>query len=367
MVKAVIVCLVMIATISAQQPQLEFSPTGSVVIQAQKDLYDNDRSDNLDNWFGRLDLGGVVESGRHSVDVMLRFYPEGFGHDFRGPGMKTVDVMEFHQGYQVIQGPGTFPIYIPYEDTTIVGQDTIMDMENMQEFSMERVQIRRALYRYDGDMLNLTIGRDLISETEGKIFGNYIDEGIHGSGFLGKGIFANFLSLEKQMDMASLTVLLEATSANLNTGNLRTWFDVTPMENLEVGLGYKSNIFDKVYDDDMDVIHSLALNTAYTLPSQVTLFAETGVKDLHEDLDAYAPVLLGANIPLPGMVRYVQVETELLKTGDRERLTGIEDTPVLYGISSCVELNDNVEFALGFFSAYDAEKPTIAAEFRGGF
>ncbi|MGM0462498.1 MAG: hypothetical protein ACQEQ4_08795 [Fibrobacterota bacterium] len=347
--------------------EFEFVPRASVVIEAQKDLFSNGQDDNLDNWFGRLDLGGDLTKGASSVSALLRLYPAGFGHDFRGPSLKTVDQYEYYQGFKVVSGPGGFPIYIPYEDTVLVGEDTVVDLENIQEYSMERVQLYRALYTYEGANMNLRVGRDFVSRTNGVFFGNYIDGGLFSTSFDDRGSFANFLEVEKDMGMTAFSIMLQATDPQLNKGNLRTFFRVNPLEDLSTSLEYKSNVFDIVYDDDVSVIHNFALNTEYVFPQEAKVFAEMGVNNIHSDLDAYVPVLVGVQYPVNEVLKFVQAELEMLKTGDRERLTAVTENPVLYGVYTAFELNDYSSLDVGLFSRTDAAKPTVAVDFTGGF
>jgi hypothetical protein len=114
---------------------LSFDPMASVTVQAQKDLYDNDRTDNLDNWFGRLDLGGRLEKGSSYLEVDLRFYPEGFGYNLRGPKIKREKVWDIFVDW-VFKGyddEGN-PIIDIVEDSTLIDTVVEVDYKNMEEY-----------------------------------------------------------------------------------------------------------------------------------------------------------------------------------------------------------------------------------------
>jgi hypothetical protein len=223
------------------------------------------------------------------------------------------------------------------------------------------------VFGHEGDMLNLRVGRDFLWRTEGNFYGNYINTGITSTQFFNEGVPGNFLEFERVMDIASFVVMLESTSSNLNSGNLMTWLSIDPVPMFSLGVGYKSNVFDLINDEDAEVVHALALNTMYSTPSDFEVFAELGVRDISSERDAFAPVLVGARYPLTGVFEYIQVETELLKTGDREKLTGVEENPVLYGVSSVVELSDHMNLDVGLFTTRDVSEPTLGVEFHGGF
>jgi hypothetical protein len=345
--------------------KIEFEPLANVTVHGMKDLYDNGNMNNLDTWFGRLAVGGSVQLGKSTVDAEVHFYPKGFGEILNADEIDSVDDWVYYDKVVWHQsGTGLGGAFDTIPDSTYLGKKIVISSD-AKKYALESAQIERALYSYEG-MFNLSFGRSFTSSTEGLVFGNYIDQAPVDNIFLGKGIYADFLQVGKEIGITNTEIMLEATSLNLNSGNLRGTFGIAPAEMLNFMVGYKSNMFDLFNDGDADVVHTVSLNSTVSLKEKMVFFLETALKDLNADLDLYVPVLVGARVNFDKVFKYVQIEAEAMKTTDREAVTGIEDSPLLLAITSAVEFNKYLQLSAGVNTLNDFKKPSIVLELTGG-
>jgi hypothetical protein len=133
------------------------------------------------------------------------------------------------------------------------------------------------------------LGRWDNTDKNGDYFGGYIDG--YMNGFLStqdpENQFEFGFAPNENIDIA-LSFISKATY--LNKGDLRLVFnfhDLPTLEMFDIQLGYRSNIFDKVHDSDIDVIHNASLKVrAPLIPDFLTVFGEVALMDMSNDLVA---------------------------------------------------------------------------------
>ncbi|MCL2282145.1 MAG: hypothetical protein FWC26_02385, partial [Fibromonadales bacterium] len=103
----------------------------------------------------------------------------------------------------------------------------------------------------------------------------------------------------------SLDIALISSDEKLNRGDLRTYFrfkDLAGIENMEFGLGYRSNVFDEIYDKKTDVTHTVDLAVRMPIVKEVgfmksmVLFLETAFIGL-DDQEGTVSRADGGKIP----------------------------------------------------------------------
>jgi hypothetical protein len=163
-------------------------------------------------------------------------------------------------------------------------------------------------------------------------FGGYVD-----------GYKASFLSSfdpENLMQLGlvfnenmSLDIAFISTDKNLNKGDLRAYFklkNLAGVPKFDVGVGYRSNVFDEVYDKTGNVVNTLDLALRVPIISEVgvlkslNFFLEAGILNLNEEdangkaTDLEIPVLGGLELALYRGIDKIVVEAEW----DKEREGG---------------------------------------------
>jgi hypothetical protein len=205
-------------------------------IQARKVMpVDTDWSDdNLDEWWGRANLMVITESENFQGKVHLRMDPNGY------------------KGEPSVNGNDYFQLY-------------------------------EAWAWHRGDYVNLKIGRwDNTTRFGSKTFGGYVDAKKNKSadrayrqvstrkdGFMSTYDPENAIQfgLNNFSENIAIDIALISSEPHLNRGDLRTYFyfkDLAGLENMNLGIGYRSNIFDEIYSKLGDVTHTV--DFAFRLP-----------------------------------------------------------------------------------------------------
>jgi hypothetical protein len=112
-------------------------------------------------------------------------------------------------------------------------------------------------------------------------------------------------------------VSLISQSVNLNKGDLRAVFNFHNLEalnNMKIQLGYRSNIFDVVYDSDAEIKHNVSLKVNVPVVSALSLFGEVALMNLSADDDMVMPITGGVAVETPVVDRII-LEAEYV--GDR--------------------------------------------------
>lgn len=250
---------------------------GGLDIQAQKAIYDNDKNDNFDQLFGRIKFGSTLSSDRFQGKLYIGAYPAGFGYEpLFGVSLDSTDSM-----------------------TT--------EAENIPKF-----QVWEGFIASKGKILNTKLGRFFIGNTKGINLGNYLDDGING-GFLSRCPNVNALELNKKFSLSKTSFLLGVGDKNLNKGFLRFFETISLMEDkLNIGAGYRSNVFDLVYDDEATVISNVDIQADFSPIKNMLLFLEIGVVGIQKDVDPSVPVLFGFEVPTGPVLDILHLEFQFL-------------------------------------------------------
>ena len=140
------------------------------------------------------------------------------------------------------------------------------------------------------------VGRWDNTDKNGDYFGGYVDGYL--TGFMSTQPSENQLQFGfTPTDNLDLFISLISGSPNLDKGDLRAAFNFHGLESLHdlnVQLAYRSNIFDKVYDADVDVVHNASLK--FMLPvvkNTFSIFAEAALLNIDPNDDMVIPVTGG--------------------------------------------------------------------------
>lgn len=205
-----------------------FDISASFEIQAGKVLWtseDDKNSDNLEEWWGRANLGLETHSNDFNGRILVWMYPG--------------DLMDNQ-----------------YHARHTANGDTSDSYEYRDLF-----EIPEAWAEQHTKYMAFKLGRWEFTQKNGDYFGNYIDGYYHGfkSGANSENALQFTLTPTETMTM---DVAFISTTPNLNSGDLRLMFrfhDLSGIEFLNLDLGYRTNVFDLIHDDDKDVRHTISL------------------------------------------------------------------------------------------------------------
>jgi len=259
-------------------------------IQARKVMpVDSDGwgEDNLDTWWGRANLMVSTESDNFVGKIHLRMYPGQFYGD-----EVLVRKVKRKNG-EIVRENGK------------IAYDSISEHRDI-------IQLYEAWAWHRGDYVNVKIGRwDNTTRFGSKTFGGYIDakknydkEGNYKdnrkAGFMSTYDPENALQfgLNNFSENVSLDIALITSDPNLNKGDLRIYFsfkELAGLENMNIGIGYRANIFDEIYSKYGDVTHTIdfafrtpIIKEGIGLLKSLSFFAEAamiGLDDAAGELD----------------------------------------------------------------------------------
>lgn len=227
--------------------QYVFDVNASFEIQAEKTLWDKETDvggDNFDQWWGRANLAFVTQSNDFNGKVLVWMYPG----DLKGN--------EYH-----------------------VRQDSIDKYEYRDLFEVHEAWAKQNVNQY----LSFQLGRWEFTQKNGDYFGNYVDgyykgykSGANSENALQFGLAAN--------ESFSAEAAFVSTESHLNKGDLRLMFHfrkLASIEKLDLDLGYRTNVFDRVHDSNSDILHTISLQGKVPLVQDVAyLFLEGAVMDI---------------------------------------------------------------------------------------
>ncbi len=205
-----------------------FDINASFEIQAGKVLWtseDDKNSDNFEEWWGRANLGLETHSNDFNGRILVWMYPgdlmDNQYHARHTASGKALDTYEYRDLFE----------------------------------------IHEAWAEQHTKYLAFKLGRWEFTQKNGDYFGNYVDGYYNGfkSGTNSENALQFTLTPTETMTM---DIALVSTTPNLNTGDLRLMFrfhDLSGIEFLNLDLGYRTNVFDLVHDDDADIRHTIAL------------------------------------------------------------------------------------------------------------
>jgi hypothetical protein len=216
-------------------------------------------NDNLDTWWGRANLMVLTESDNFIGKVHLRMYPGAFYGD---------------------------PVW-----TNTGKKDATDKLETRDVF-----QLYEAWAWHRGDYVNLKIGRwDNTLRYGSKTFGGYLDAKRDTNGVRplesyerrAKGFMSTYdpenaiqFGFNNFSENVSLDIALITSDKNLNRGDLRVYFsfkELAGLENMEFGVGYRSNVFDEIYSKYGDVTHTVDVGVRAPLAKDIGLLKSLGL------------------------------------------------------------------------------------------
>jgi hypothetical protein len=275
----------MIQNAVLETPKLAFDINADFELEAGKVFWtseDDEYSDNLETWNGEANFAVLAEGEDFKGKIAVAFYPGDLKDE--GYATKAAKKEAFRNGQN------------GHED---------------DYFSLDE-----AWALQETDLFSFKVGRWDNTDKNGDYFGGYIDGYL--TGFMSTQASENQLQFgftpSETMDMF---VSFISQSANLNKGDLRAVFNFHNLEalnNMKIQLGYRSNIFDVVYDSDAEIQHNVSLKVNVPLISSLSLFGEVALMNLSADDDMVMPITGGIAVETPVVDRII-LEAEYV--GDR--------------------------------------------------
>jgi len=355
-------------------------------------------TNNLDTWWGRANLMVLTESENFVGKVHLRIYPG--------------------------QLYGSTPTVATAVDST--STDRYGNLEAKDIF-----QLYEAWAWHRGDYVNVKIGRwDNTTRFGSKTFGGYVDAkkdknkdkkicngsdeclnpstkeqlprksiNIRPSGFMSTYAPENALQfgLNNFSENISLDIALISGDKHLNRGDLRVYFafkDLAGLENVDIGIGYRSNVFDGIYNKRSDITHTVDFGFRMPLIKEagllknLNLFAEAALIGLDDQIGSWSradeggsphsegcdptfPILGGLDFSFYRGLDKIVIEAEYdgnrkNATGDshyKGSKTGVKD--VLGSIYAQKILNDRFTLNMGIQSENNTKDFSYALRLQG--
>ncbi len=291
--------------------EIDFDINADFELEAGKVFWtteDDVNSDNLETWSGKANFAVLTETQNFKGKIALAFYPG---------DLKT----DNHNGET-----GSIEDY----------------------FSLDEAWAYQSK-----DWFSFRVGRWDNTDKNGDYFGGYID------GY--KNGFLSTQDPENQFEFGfvpneniDITLSFISKATHLNKGDLRLIFnfhDLPSLEMFDIQLGYRSNIFDKVHDSDVDVFHNASLKVrAPIIPNFLTAFGEIALMDMSNDL--VAPLTGGIEMNFKTVDRVI-LEAEFVH--DRHKNGYYEGNPkhvkdVLGALYLEKALTDRFSLSAGFHS-----------------
>ena len=283
--------------------QINFDINADFELEAGKVLWsseDDELGDNFETWNGEANFAVLAEANDFKGKIGIAFYPG--------------DLQ-------------------PADDNNV---DKKVKKAQLREGSREYVNdyfsLDEAWAMQETDLFSFKVGRWDNTDKSGDYFGGYIDG--YKAGFLSTQDPENQLQFGfTPTDNMSAYISFISKSENLDKGDVRAVFNFHGLDglgNLKVQLGYRSNVFDVVYDagskikkvnaatNDTTVIeqhlkHNASLKANLPIvANRLDIFAEAALMDLSDDL--VIPVTGGIAIYTP-VVDRILIEAEYV--GDR--------------------------------------------------
>jgi len=318
---------------------------------------------NLDTWWGRANLMVLTESENFVGKVHLRMYP---GQFYGTP--TPIDTTSKTNRY---------------------GKQEVRDI----------FQLYEAWAWHRGDYVNIKIGRwDNTSRFGSKTFGGYVDSkkdhnykketniNYREKGFMSTYTPENALQfgLNNFSENISLDIALVSGDNHLNRGDLRAYFsfkDLAGLENMDIGLGYRSNLFDEIYDKRGDVTHTISLGFSMPIVKEagilksLNLFGEAaligiddqiGIVDRNDEggsSECDFPILGGLDFSFHRGLDKIVIEAEY--DGDRTATPASKVKDIQGSIYVQKKLNDRFTLNLGVQSENNTKDFSFAGRLQG--
>jgi len=319
--------------------QINFDINADFELEAGKVLWsseDDVLGDNFETWNGEANFAVLAEANDFKGKIGIAFYPG--------------DLQ-------------------PADDNNV---DKKVKRAQLREGSREYVNdyfsLDEAWAMQETDLFSFKVGRWDNTDKSGDYFGGYIDG--YKAGFLSTQDPENQLQFGiTPTDNMSAYIAFISKSENLDKGDVRAVFNFHGLEglgNLKVQLGYRSNVFDVVYDagskirkvdaatNDTTVIeqhikHNASLKANLPIvANRLDIFAEAALMDLSDDM--VVPLTGGMEFNFKTVDRVI-LEAEYV--GDRKKNGYYEGSPkhvkdVLAALYLEKALTDRFSLSAGF-------------------
>jgi hypothetical protein len=301
---------------------------GSVQIQAQKELFDSEENNNLDQFYGRANFGATYIGEDISGSINIQAFPAGFG-------------------YEVLTG-ATFE------------QDTVIE----ERSGIPNFQIDDAWMMHSAGGVDVRVGR--FSKTTSKTyhFGNYLNQD-PGGRFMGRVATFNAIEVHTKFDIVSSSVILAAGDKNLNTGSLRIYEEIGVSEDLTFGFGYYGNIFDLVRDEDAVLENRFSVVGDYIILPRLIPYFEVGVLEDTETDEWNVPLMIGCSFPInEDILDILALEMEYSPEEIRE------DNPVGLNLALTKRVSPHTLFQAGISTSTSEDsfgQPVLSMRYTGSF
>ena len=289
--------------------QIDFDINADFELEAGKVFWtfeDDYASDNFETWNGEANLAILAETQNFKGKIALAFYPG---------DLKTDNV----------------------KGETGSAEDYF--------------SLKEAWANQTNGWFSFKVGRWDNTDKNGDYFGGYIDG--YMNGFLSEQDPENQFEFgfvpNENIDIA---LSLISKAPHLNKGDIRAVFnfhDLPSLDEFEIQLGYRSNIFDKVYDADATVKHNISMKVRWPIvPDFFTVFGEVALMDLSDDM--VVPLTGGMEFNFKTVDRVI-LEAEYV--GDRKKNGYYEGNPkhvkdVLGALYLEKALTDRFSLSAGF-------------------
>lgn len=278
----------MIQNAVLETPKIAFDINADFELEAGKVFWtteDDEMSDNLETWNGEANFAVLAEGEDFKGKIAVAFYP--------GDLRMSDESLDKKAKKEALR------------EGTEKGTDDYFSLDEAWAFQ-------------ETDMFNFKVGRWDNTDKNGDYFGGYIDGYL--TGFMSTQASENQLQFGfTPSETMDLFVSFISQSANLNKGDLRAVFNFHNLEalnNMKIQLGYRSNIFDVVYDSDAEIKHNVSLKANVPVVTNLfNIFGEVALMNLSADDDMVMPITGGVSISLPVIDRII-LEAEYV--GDRD-------------------------------------------------
>lgn len=289
----------------------DFNFKGDVQIQGDKSWAKGWGGNNLDNLWGRINFGADYKNEDFSSKFNIRIFPEGFGFE---------------------------PVVGATYDTS--GQGAI----KVKTSEQARVLINHAWVKQQFPDFAIRVGRFQTQYTPSFIYGEYIDLPVNGA-FGSRNSVHNATEITAEVGGLTSSLLLGTSDRNLNRGFLRIYETWESGQGLTLSAGLRSNIFDKVYDIDSEILNRITGSAHYSPDKKWGFYLEAAMLQL-ADVDNQYPVLLGAYIPAAFLADRLSLEAEIVP----DRTLNGEDRPVLLALYAQKKVFKRATFDVGVYS-----------------
>jgi len=320
-------CILAVCALTASA-EIKYLDAG-IDVEGNKNIYDDNDENNIEALWGRLYISPHFESDRFDGLIQLYVYPAGFG-------------------YQLLRGAKT---------------DSIGEVVTESE-QIANVQIWEAWGKLKAKSVAWSFGHLLTYNGRGTYFGNYLDESA-GGWFWGKGLFSNATELSVDpSEKDHISLILGSENINLNTGYLRLFNELTLAEKLVIGTGYRTNVFDRAFDNDAIVQHQAALNLAVDITEFFSVYAEAGFSNMGgygDKNNVQIPILFGVNIPTKEFLDACNIEVEIIATDVSEfnYYAGVERDRLQYSLFLEKDIGDHFAISTGLWTEGKMNQPTF--------